>query len=252
MTAFRRLVPLASPTVRVLLVGLAVVLAGCFQSLSTLTVRADGSATLVETVTLSQSALGLVPDSARTDRAQLDARAAALGPGVTLARLVPTDDGYTATFHVPDVRTLRLTMPEPPMASRRDSAGSAPFTFAFARGADGGAHTLGVIVPEPPPAAADTSAANPEQQRQALAMARMLLGDARLTLRVEVEGAVEHTDLRDDTVLDVQMGALLDLMAEHPELVAAQSPPLDALARLSEGREGLHVRTPGTYTVRFR
>ncbi len=248
MPAFRRHVPLV-------LIALAVGLAGCFQSLSTLTVRADGSATLVEVVALSDAALGFMAgaaDSSRTDRAELEARAAALGPGVTLTDLRETDDGYTATFHVPDVRTLRLTMPDAPMGSRSDSSSSAPFTFAFRRGPAGGAHALDVIVPAPPPAAPDTAAADPERQRQGLAMARMLLGDARLTLRVEAEGTVEQTDLRDDTVLDVQMGALLDLLAEHPHLAGAQQPPLDEIARLSEGVEGLHVTPPGTYTVRFR
>jgi|GEM_PF-4314879 len=245
MPAPRRLVPLA-------LVLVAVGLAGCFQSLSTLTVRADGSATLVEVMAVSEAAAGFLTDSTRITRADLEARAAALGEGVTLASLAETDDGYTATYHVPDVRALRLTPPEPPMASRSDSSTSVPFTFSFARGPAGGAHTLGVIVPEPPAAAPDTAAADPERQRQGLAMARLLFGDARLTVRVEVEGTVEQTDLRDDTVLDLQMGALLDLMAEHPELAAAQRPPLDEIARLSEDVEGIHVRTPGTYTVRFR
>ncbi len=240
----------------------AVALSGCFQMASLLTVHGDGRATLVETMTLSEQALSFArADSTRgglADRAMLDARAASLGPGVALVSVDETDTGYTATYGVADVNRLSFTLPRPPTGDDAlpDSADTdAPFTFALAR--SGRSRTLVVTVPDnaadAPP---DTSAADPAQQQQALAMARLLLGDARVTFRVAVHGQITGTTgsfFDDDaaTLVDLQMGALFDLLAEHPELMGSASPPLTELSRLADGRDGLKIQLPGTVIVRF-
>lgn len=249
----------------VVLVAVAGVLAGCFRMASVLTVAADGTATLVERVTFSDQALAFMAmaDSAAgplADPEKLAARAAALGPGVTVQAIAETDSGYTVTYAVADVTRLRFTPAEAPTDRQAEAPPSTqpPFTFTLARTADGTA-TLGVEVPSSPSrdAAADTATVNPAQQRQALAMARTLLGDARMSVHVAVDGRLLETDARYRdadavTLLDVEMGALLGLLEDHPELMGGTAPPVDELARLTEGRDGLQIQPPGRLTLRFR
>lgn len=247
----------------------AVALSGCFQMASLLTVRPDGSATVAETFTFSEQALSFMTmaDTAGTglaDRAQLEARAAALGPGVRLLSVKTDKDSYTATYGVDRVADLRYTPPSPP--SGDDGPGGraepdraeAPYTFAFTPGAAGMPHTLVVTVPDTDPVqtADDPEPADPAQQQQALAMARALLGDARATIRVAVAGEIVETDAafadgEAVTLADIQMGVLFDLLAEHPELMGAQDAPMGEIARLADGRDGLRVQVPGAVTVRF-
>lgn len=241
----------------------AVALSGCFQMASLLTVHTDGRATLVETVTLSEQALSFTrADSTRdglADRAMLDARAAALGPGVRVVSVDETDSGYSATYSVADVNVLRFTLPRLPSGSDAlpDSAETdAPYTFTLTPSAGGAAHRLYISVPDnaSPPTAAEP--VDPAQQQQALAMAQMLLGDARMTVRVAVDGRLTSTDATfadadGVTLVDLQMGALFTLLAEHPDLMGTASPPLTELARLAEGRDGLKIQLPGRLLVRF-
>lgn len=240
----------------------ALALGGCLQTRSLLTVRPDGSATLVETVTMSEMmrlwASGL--DSTATaapDRAALEARAASFGPGVTFTGLVETADGYEATFAVADVRTLRLTLPDgPQQGSRRDSL-AAPFTFAFAPGAGGAPHRLDVTVPVPPPQA-PAAEQTPEERAQGLAMARALFADAHVSFHIAVEGTPEGTPEGELdasgrlAVLDLPVRVLFDLMIEHPDLAESPAVPLERLAALTAGRDDVRVRPPGTVSVRFR
>ncbi|WP_412060732.1 hypothetical protein [Rubrivirga sp. IMCC45206] len=240
---------------RLLALALALVLSGCFQLTSVLSVRADGSATLRDAVTLSGfGLLALQEADGAFDEAAFEDRAERLGPGVRLASVERRDDGFTVVYAVDDVRTLAYTTPD--MGEGDGSGGPFPMTFAFA---EGDPATLDIRLPKAPPGKpGDAAPVDAAQQAQALTMMRSMMGEARISMAVEVEGAVEETnatyaDGATVTLVDLPMGPFVDALAERPELLAADGPPdAGALAELLEDVPEVRIQAPGTVRVRFR
>ena len=247
--------------------ALALPLAGCFQIASVLTVRPDGSALLRDRVTLSgMAALALLEGEkggGGVDKARLQARAAALGPGVTLVALDEREDGFTAVYSVPDVGRLRYTVPDLPVGEDDGDETIADegldLTFAFDAGAPS---ALRIVVPEDEGTADSDEGAGPmsaaarAEAAQGLRIARALLGDARVTVEVAVEGRVVETDAAfvdgsTVTVYDLGFDALFDALEENPELIGEGTPPVGRLRALLTGREGARLQEPGTVTVQF-
>jgi hypothetical protein len=253
--ALRSALAVASPAL------LAVALAGCFTFRSTITVRPDGSGTVVETLALSGPAARMGDEAPLSSAAALRTRATALGEGVTLVGTDTSGMVRTTTYAFRDLAALRYRLPDNAAEAQNvaAAAGQPPlYTFAFERpaGPDGAA-TLRVLVPESPAsetAPPDTAAL--AQAARGLEFARVLFGDARATVDLVVAGEIDATDvpLVDGraTLLDLAFGPLFDLVERHPELATRQAPPLDEVRRLGEGREGLVVQRPGTFAVRFR
>jgi hypothetical protein len=256
------------------LLALALPLAGCFQIASTLTVRPDGSAVLRDRVDLSGMAVLALMDEEEgksgVDKARLRARAAALGPGVTLMALEEREAGFTAVYAVPDVGQLQYTVPDLPLGEddgdETVADESLDLSFAFDAGSPS---VLQIIVPEdgasdeaaPDGAPADggdepMTAAERAEAAQGIRLARALLGDARITVEVAVEGDVVESDAayRDGstvTVYDLEFDALFDVAEENPELMEGGEPTPDRLRALLTGREGVQLEEAGTVTVRF-
>ncbi len=250
--------PVRSALLVALASALPVVLAGCFTLRSTIAVRPDGSGTLTEALALSGPALAMMGDGEAplSTAAALRSRAARLGEGVTVVRSDTAGGVRTTVYAFPSVAVLRYTLPDNASESAdiAQVAGTPPLiTFAFEpASASGAAATLRIVVPEPAAAAwpaPDSAAVAGAVQR--LPLVRALLGDAHATVEVVAEGeAVEGEQTT--TMLDLSFDALLDLVAQNPELGTRAAPPLDEIRRLAEGRAGVTVRAPGTTTVRFR
>ena len=242
----------------------ATVLAGCFTFRSTVAVSADGSGTVTETLALSGPARRMMRsgDAPLSTAEALLARAAGLGEGVALVRTDTTGGVRTTVYAFRDVARLRYRLPdnasEP--ADIASTAGVPPLvTFAFEPATGDAPATLRISMPAP----ADTVRPVPDsaavaQAVQGLALARVLLGDARATVQVVAVGErVADAQARADssattTLLDLDFGPLFDLIEENPELATFSAPPLAEVRRLAAGRSGLTVLAPGTVTVRFR
>ncbi len=235
----------------------AVTLSGCFQVTSVLTVRADGSAVLRDSVTLSGIAL-LALDESGTDglfsRSEMAARAETLGEGVRLSSFEMRENGYTATYAVDDVGQMAYAAPSPDEGT---SAGEGvDLSFGFD---EGDPSTLRVFVPKPPiskrteaPVETDSAA-----EAQAIGMVRGFLGDARITVAIEVEGQIvdtnaEAVDGSRVTLYDVPFDVLLDAMEQNPALGAGATSDPAAMFSTLRDLEGLTVPAPGTIRVRFR
>lgn len=249
-----------------LFLALALPLAGCFQMASTITVRPDGSAVVRDSVSLSgMAALALREGDGKgeggIDKAQLRARAEALGPGVTLVALDEREDGFTAVYAVPDVAELRYTLPDLPLGEDSQDETIADeglnLRFAFDPGRPAG---LRITVPEdepaPPSDDAPLTAAEQAEAEQGLRIARALLGDVRVRVVVDVAGDIVETDAAyvdgsTVTLFDLTFDALFDVVQENPALMTEAEPPFDRLRPLLAGREGVRLQGPGTVTVRF-
>lgn len=243
-----------------LLAALAIGLAGCFTFRSTIRVGADGRGTVTETLALSGPALRMMrgSDAPLSTPEALAVRAARLGDGVTVVRSDTSGGVRTTVYAFRDIGALQFRMPD--NASEDADVASVAhvpplYTFAFEPAAPGGAPTLRIAVAEPlavpAPEAPDSTSA------ERLALARILLGDARATVEVVVDGETLATDADvhagpTTTLLDLAFESLFDLVGEHPVLMGYADPPLDEIRRLGAGRGGIAVQAPGTVTVRFR
>ena len=231
----------------------AVALCGCFTFRSTVAVRPDGSGTITETLALSGPALAMMRsgEAPLSTAEALLARAARLGPGVALVHTDTLGGVRTTVYTFRSIAAVRYGLPD--NATEPDDLAAVAdvpplYTFGFAPGASGEPAVLRIISPEAPaaaPVAIDSAAV-----AQSLVVARVLVGNARATVEVVVEGETAGTATT--TLLDLPFGPLLDLVERHPELAASASVPLDGVRRMLEGSEGITVQPPGTTTVRFR
>ena len=259
---------------RLVLLTLAVVLSGCFQISSLLTVRPDGSATLRDEVTLSGFALIALQEAAEmgdeaTDEmfgaSMFEERAAALGEGVRVVSTELSDDGYVAVYAVPDVAALRFSSPSIPSDGDDDDDGTGvaevELAFAFE---SGDPSTLRIIVPKPESEKPDDEEAGvserPESEDEArmIGMMRSFFDDARMTVRVAVEGEIVDTTAPAGavegatvTVFDIPLAAVFDVMEEDPGLMTGAADDQAVMDRLAE-MEGVQLQRPGTVRVRFR
>lgn len=235
-----------------LVAALAVLLGGCFTFRSTIAVRPDGSGTITETLQLSGPAARRLQGEAAplSSATALRARARRLGRGVTLVRTDTLGGVRTTVYAFTSVANLHYTLPDNATeAADLAAVADAPalYTFGFTRAAGGAPAEVRIVVPPAgPPAPAGDSAAV-AQAAQGLEMARLVMGDARLTVEVVAEGAAPQSA----TLLDLPFGPLLDLVGQHPALAARAALPLDDVRALSRPGDGLTVEAPGTVVLRF-
>lgn len=235
-----------------LVVALAVLLGGCFTFRSTIAVRPDGSGTITETLRLSGPAARRLQgdDAPLSAAATLRARAQRLGDGVTLVRTDTLGGVRTTVYAFRSIAALRYTLPDNATSAdevARASAVPPLYTFAFTRTAGGAPAEVRVLVPPAgPPAPAPDSAAV-AQAAQGLEMARIVLGDARLTVEVVAAGAAPRTE----TLLDIPFSRLFGLVERHPALATRTTLPLDDIRALAQPGDGLIVQAPGTLALRF-
>ena len=236
----------------------AVALVGCFDIVSTVTVRPDGSAVVRDSVAFS---LGdLLDESMQPDKEALRARAAALGEGVTLVGVATWEGGYTALYSVADVGALTYSLPDLDLgedASDETVAdGPLDLTFAFERGEPS---TLSIVVPDDDGGigrfgAGPPSADEAREMRQAFGFMRAMLGEAHVAVRVKVEGDVVESDAAyreasTVTLAEFAFADLIDGLEASPEVLSGEDGGFRALLAESDAAR---VQQAGTVTVRFR
>jgi hypothetical protein len=249
-----------------LFLGASVALAGCFQTAATLTVRSDGSGTIVERMAFDSESFaelggGMATDDSFGDE-EAQARAEALGEGVRLVGVSRIEDGgYTATYAFDDIRTLTYQpFSGAPAGDDVLSEVDGAIRFTFEPGAT---NTLRVLLPEPPaqeqagPRAEKPGKEQRQQALQSLAMMRAMMGTASFSVDLVVDGQIVETDaaFHDGstiTLLDFSLGQVLDILQRHPELMGSPDPPTTQLQRYMSQDPDLRFQPPGTVTTRFR
>jgi hypothetical protein len=263
----------------------AALCSACFQSDTVIRVKADGTGTIEQTNVANKQMLGMAAGMAKQavessgsdasrapdldnigdlfDEAKIREQASNFGLGVRFVSSTPiTQDGLTgarSTFAFEDVRLLNL-------GNRQNGSGPpAPqLRFELDRG-EGGDSMLRVRLPEgrrPADDAATTpapaTAARPDLPPEALAMVRNMFKGARMTIAVEVDGAIVTTDgpKRDGSRVTVFAVDLEQLLSDPTKFSALQSmkPGSDfATARKAlEGVPGVILPETPTLTIQFR
>jgi hypothetical protein len=266
-----------------LVAAVAALSAGCFQSETVIHVKADGTGTIEQTNLANKEMLGMAAgmakqavqqsgaDASKTpsldnigdlfDEAKIREQAASFGLGVRYLSSVPLSQngltGVKATFAFDDVRLLNLN-------NREGSATPTPqLRFELTR-ADAGGSTLRIRLPEGRPAAADAPpdtppiAQRPDLPPEALAMVRTMFKGAKITVAVDVDGAIVTTDgpKRDGSRVTIFGLDLEQLLSDPAKFSALQSlkPGADfvTVRKALTGVPGVILPETPTVTIEFR
>ncbi len=258
----------------------ALVLPGCLQSETTIHLNKDGSGTLVEQTTLGaqmiammdqMSALGGADAKPKDPMAEMfsaekaKARAVTLGEGVTFEKSEPVaaggGKGARTTYKFTDINKLKIAPGEgmkdmsPMGAEAPATAKSEPIAFKFAAG------TLTIGMPEPAKPEADKevkpdvpdAAENPQMEM----MMKQMLGDMKMSFKVVIEPGIAETDAsnRDGntiTLMEMEMGKLLEKPETLKKLSAADQQNPQASMELLKGLEGVKMETKKQVTVKLK
>jgi hypothetical protein len=262
----------------------------CFQSDTVIRVKADGTGTIEQTNLANKEMLSMAAGMAKQavqqsgtdasrapnldnigdlfDEAKLREQAATLGLGVRYLSSAPASKdgltGVTATYAFDDVRLLNLS-------NRAASAGGgAPMPtlrFTLDRPATPeGNSTLRIRLPEGAKPASDAPVDTPapttpspkDLPPEALAMVRNMFKGARLSIAVEVDGAIVTTDgpKRDGSRVTIFGLDFEQLLSDPSKLTALQGmkPGTDfaSARRALEGVPGVLLPQSPTVTIEFR
>ena len=255
-------------------------IAACLDIETLISVRGDGSGTVRERVHLSDEAVEMIRQMEQTaggkssgtgvlDRARLEARSAAMGPGVALVSAEPLPagegTGYVALWSFDDIDTLRVEQdPEGAMPSGDDAAGGsteadkASMRFRLQRGETPVLHVASSLARDPASAAtagSDVPTPPAEEQVPAEILREMFKG-MRFEIAIEVEGGIVETnatrhDGRRVTVFELDFDRLLQNDEALALLGASDQPdPTQVMAALRDV-PGIHVETEPDLRIAF-
>lgn len=197
----------------------AVLCSACLKSTTVISVRPDGTGTIVQETGFSPEALAMLKGFAGAAAEQKEggspelfgeaqAKQAASTMGVRFISGEPIKtgelEGYRARFAFDDVRKLQMKMNQSPTAGigATYQGGQPPFGFAFDR--RGNSALLTITMPqETPTAALDKIApglggggagASPEQNQQALQMMKVMMKGLFVDVSLDIDGTIVKTN----------------------------------------------------------
>lgn len=263
-------------------------LSGCFQVFSTLTVRTDGSAQLVERLSFEGMAamammegFTMMDDSTKTAESGFESRAETLGDGVTLSsveRIIePGQLTYVVTYDVPDVSALAYSFEE---ASNPDGiqalsfgadegdngmeemgTDSTAYRFAFEPARNGQPATLSISVPGSRMSMLDDIKQNEmnlsEDSAREFDSAMVMMGRAQMEFTLAVDGELVSADAgwTDGNRVTLTEMTMADFMTfAKAQVESGDYAPLLQITSESGAIElpGLRAVAPGTVTVQFQ
>ncbi len=262
------------------------VLAGCFDVETVVRVRPDGSGQVEERMLMGGELIAMAKqmqamsgDEAKTDslfkREELEQRAAAMGPGVSLVSVEPLVDekreGYVAVYAFPDINQLTLNQNPGDKAPsgagmQADGAGKEkePLTFAFKPGPtpeliirSPGAGANKGESDAPPKSASKTGSPQDEAAAQmAMAMMKEMFKELRITMAVEVEGEILDTNasFRDGsrvTLMEMDFGKLLANAEKFEEFAKSNPETLADAKAIMQGLDGIKAELNPEVRIRF-
>lgn len=253
---------------------------GCIRSATVITVKADGSGTVEQTMLVN---LGLMkgmlgglggqstPAPGALNEADLTRTAARMGEGVTYVSAEPlkSPDGFEGTkalYAFTDVTKLRVD--QDPNLSGSTTGGistppknSTPVTFGFATA--GGVNTLTVSLKDEPKPAGDGKTPAPTggpdmDNPQMMEMMRSMFKGFKVSIDVVVDGAIvktnaDHVAGSRVTLLEMDMETLLKDDAKLKELQKVLGPgaSVSELKPYLKDVQGLKINDP-VVTIAFK
>ena len=254
-------------------------LTGCLQVEKLVKLNADGSGTVEETVIMTKAAIQGIKQMAAGfgagakdvpskpfevfDEAKVKEAAAKMGEGVTYVSgtKVTSDlgEGYKAVYAFTDINKLKVDQsPGSSMSAangpqpKGDEKKKEPVGFRYTKGSPS---ELAITMPEPD---FKGKKGQPEGAEDfAMQMMQQMLKDMKITLAVEVAGAIQETnaEYRDGprvTLMEVDMNKLLGDPAKFKELVKASPSTLQEGKALLKSIDGVKVETAPEVKIKFQ
>jgi hypothetical protein len=246
----------------------------CLQNESTMTLKKDGSGTIVEETVIGAQILAMVgamgaeagaaaaedPFKELYDEKKYQAAAAGYGPGVEYVGMEKVErdggKGVKVSYKFADINKVKFT----PGGSLKemgeaeaDGAGAGgakeePVTFAYSGG------KLTIKFPDPKKAEAE-AAADGDDAEAAAAMAMMK--DMRIAARLVIEPGIEQTNAayvkgNAITLMDVRVGELLSNEGGMKVLKKLETDDRAALAEAVKGMKGIELETQKEVSVQLK
>lgn len=264
---------------RAVWIPVVLVSAGCLQGQRVIKVNANGSGTIVDTVILGEQAQGMLAAMAEMDKsspadkkakkeAKLKERAAAMGPGVTLASYEPSvkNGPEKVSYAFTDVTKIKVdTTPESTENDAKPDAKDADDDLSFRLEKKGGNTVLTVLGAGPKggkkagtkpedKAAAEAAA---KMQAGAMAMMKTMMKGLKMTTIVEVNGALVKTNSpyvegSRVTLLDLDFDQLAADEAAFKKFSEMGDDPKKIDPALLKGMKGIKVQTEPETTIEFK
>jgi hypothetical protein len=256
-----------------------VLLLGCIDTTTTITVKADGSGTIEKTIIISRHlaelmiSMGSKGDPAAIEQGMLNentlkAGAARMGSGVSFvsAQKFKADkgNGCKALYSFKDIGkvkvsqnpTMDLTIPGTTASATAAAADKESFTFTFSKGSPA---TLTVAFPKTDQAAGSTGgppagAADNEKLMQSM---RQLYSDMRIVLAIEVGGTITQTNAAwvsgsTVTLLDMDFAKILADDAAFKKLTGLRDKSMAEVQAMARAMPGAKIETQDPVSIRFR
>jgi hypothetical protein len=252
-------------------------LTGCLQIEKIVKLKPDGSGTVEETLVMSKATLDQMQqmmasfggDKAKAkppelmDEAKLKEAAGKMGEGVTFVSATKISgekgEGFKAIYAFTDINKLKVdqnpssAMPGqggPKPGGEKDK--KEPVVFRFAKGSPA---ELAVTLPQPE--VKPKKEQPPGMEDMAMQMMQQMFKDMKITLAVEVQGAIKDTnaEYRDGsrvTLIDLDMNKLLADPAKFKELAKANPQSLQEGKALLKGIEGIKIESAPEVKIKFQ
>ena len=244
----------------------AVTCSACLRSTTVISLKPDGSGTIVQETGMTAQAMAMLKSMAASAGekgagpkelfGEQEARKAAEAMGVQFVGGEPIKgelEGYRARFAFADIRQIKMRLSQDAAANVSGSGTpDPPFGFDFEKGA--AASRLTIKMPDlKSPAGAmglPKDAANAEQMQQAMAMMKMMMKGMFVDVSLDLAGRIVKTDA------PYVQGSRVTLMQVDFDTLLADEAALKKLQNATDikalaGVPGLKVLTNPTVSIEF-
>lgn len=249
-------------------------LTGCLQIEKTVKLKPDGSGTVEETLVMSKATLAQMQqmmasfggDKATAkppelmDEAKLKEAAGKMGEGVTFVSATKISgeqgEGFKAIYAFTDINKLKVdqnpssAMPGQKPPSEKDK--KEPVVFRFTKGS---LAELAITLPQPE--VKPKKEQPPGMEDMAIQMMQQMFKDMKITLAVEVEGAIKETnaEYRDGsrvTLVEMDLNKLLGDPVKLKEVAKANPQSLAEAKALLKSIEGVKIESSPEVKIKFQ
>jgi hypothetical protein len=254
----------------------AIVLMGCVDDSTVITVNPDGSGTIEKTIIVSKNLVKFIMDSGMAqgneatveknllNENSLKLQAGKMGQDVSFvsAQKISADkgNGYKAVYSFKDISKVKLEMSPAGDIAMQNPSGtqSAPeyITFAFAKGAPA---SLTIASPKPKAAAAQQQQQQYTQKEldDFMTTMRPLYADLRIQMSITVKGKIAETNATyvsgsTVTLADLDFSKILADDAAFKKLASSQTQSVSEAMAMVKAVPGVKLETKDSVTVKFQ
>lgn len=261
-------------------VMMAMALTSCIEHNVVILLNKDGSGTITEETSFGAQAVAMMEQMAAmggeaagdplgdmVDEAEAKKKAATMGDGVTVSKVEKIDaggrKGGRVVYAFEDINTVKFQFGDsvsdmgdgmkPPGGEAEKAPKEEPMTFVYKDN---------VLKLTNPGAGKDASPesgeeASDEMDEQGLEMAKQMMGDMKMSLKLEIPGGIaetnaSHVDGNTVTFMEMEMGKLLEDPEKFKAFSKAKPETPAAMQEALKGIEGVKIETSDEVTVTLK